>query len=160
MLLDHVCSGVLDFKACFYLWDVNKILRINLQTAITGESQLNEWLDCSQMGRLSVFSSSLFDSVAFGTPGWNRVCHSNQKGNCIWWKEMKGGLCHAALHIDILSVHGWNTQGCGHGDKQEMSTLSECQVQAVKGSESQWWSRWSQWSRERGRAEGTKRRCI
>lgn len=33
------------------------------------------------------------------------------------------------------SVHASNTQGCVDGDKQEMSTMSECQVKAVRGSE-------------------------
>lgn len=33
------------------------------------------------------------------------------------------------------SVHGSNTLGCVDGDKQEMNTVSECQVEPVRGSE-------------------------
>lgn len=32
-------------------------------------------------------------------------------------------------------MHGSNTPGCVDGDKQEMNTMSECQVKAVRGSE-------------------------
>ncbi len=32
-------------------------------------------------------------------------------------------------------MHGSNTLGCVDGDKQEMNTMSECQVKAVRGSE-------------------------
>lgn len=32
-------------------------------------------------------------------------------------------------------MHGSNTPGCVDADKQEMNTVSECQVKAVRGSE-------------------------
>lgn len=32
-------------------------------------------------------------------------------------------------------MHGSNTPGCVDGDKQEMNTMSECQVKAVRGPE-------------------------
>lgn len=32
-------------------------------------------------------------------------------------------------------MHGSNTPGCVEADKQEMNTVSECQVKAVRGSE-------------------------